>query len=102
MGFCAGFGAPGFAARGRRFGGRGPGGRGWRNWYHATGLTGWQRAAMGMQAFGGAGPAVAVSDDQQLAMLERQAQTLGQTLEDINQQIADLRGRQERKEPSPK
>jgi hypothetical protein len=31
----------------RPWGGRG-GGRGWRNQYHATGLTGWQRQAGGL------------------------------------------------------
>ncbi|HUW57233.1 MAG TPA: DUF5320 domain-containing protein, partial [Planctomycetota bacterium] len=59
-GYCAGYGVPGtmnavpgrgFPGWGRGFGawGRGRGrGRGWRNWYWATGLTGWQRASMGM------------------------------------------------------
>jgi len=39
---------------GRGYGGWGRGG-GWgrRNWFHATGLTGWQRAAYGYPAFGG-------------------------------------------------
>jgi hypothetical protein len=98
MGFCGGFGVPGFAMRGGRFGGRGHGGRGRRNMYYATGLTGWQRAAMGMQAFGGMGPVVAAPEEQQLADLEQQAQSLGRTLEQVNQRIADLRGRQDKKE----
>lgn len=54
-GFCAGYSMPGYLnpalggvgiGAGRGFGGRG-GGRGWRNWYYATGMTGWQRAAIG-------------------------------------------------------
>ena len=51
-GFCGGTGVPGFANRGPGLGfGRGRGGRGGgngrRNMFHATGLTGWQRAAHG-------------------------------------------------------
>ena len=64
-GYCAGYSVPGymnpipgrgFWGRGRGFGwfGRGRGGgRGWRNWYYATGLPGWQRAGMGLPAWGG-------------------------------------------------
>ncbi len=63
-GFCAGYSVPGymnpafgmgqagFNSR-RGFAGRG-GGRGRRNWFNATGMPGWQRAAMGMPAYGGA------------------------------------------------
>jgi len=61
-GYCAGFPRPGYMnpvggmgfGRGGGFGGRGGrgfGGRGWRNRYYATGLTGWQRAAMYDPAF---------------------------------------------------
>ena len=69
VGPCAGYAQPGFANPGPGFAGvgRGPGGgrggRGFRNRFHATGLTGWQRAERGMQAWGVApiapgGPAV--------------------------------------------
>lgn len=60
-GFCAGYGIPGFMNPGVGWGmgprgGRGSfgrgGGRGRRNWFWATGLTGWQRAAMGWPAYG--------------------------------------------------
>ena len=47
-GYCAGNAVPGFmnAPGGRRFGGGGGrGGRGRRDWFYATCLTGWQRAA---------------------------------------------------------
>lgn len=58
-GYCAGYPVPGFMnpILGRGYGGWGRGG-GWgrRNWFHATGLTGWQRAASGYPAFGGAVP----------------------------------------------
>lgn len=54
-GYCAGFNTPGYmnpyGGRGY-FGGRG---RGFRNWYRATGLPGWQRANMGLPAWGGWG-----------------------------------------------
>ncbi|NMC44151.1 MAG: DUF5320 domain-containing protein, partial [candidate division Zixibacteria bacterium] len=52
LGYCAGFGMPGYMnpAPGRGFGmgfgrgrGFGGGGRGWRHWYYATGLPGWMR-----------------------------------------------------------
>lgn len=54
-GYCGGYSAPGFMnpAPGRGFWGRRRGGgRGRRNWFYATGLTGWQRAGMGMPGFG--------------------------------------------------
>ena len=57
-GYCAGHSVPGFVnpVPGGGFWGWGRGGgRGWRNWYYATGLTGGQRAALGLPAFGVAG-----------------------------------------------
>jgi hypothetical protein len=54
-GFCAGYPVPGYMnpIAGGGFWGRGRGGgRGRRNWFYATGLTGWQRAAMGWPAYG--------------------------------------------------
>ena len=59
MGYCVGYAAPGYAnpVGGRGMGrGGGRGGRGWRNQFYATGMTGWQRAAMGYPAFGGVVP----------------------------------------------
>jgi hypothetical protein len=58
-GYCAGYPTPGYMNPGfgrgvwggGYWGGRG-GGRGYRNWYRATGLPGWQRASMGMPAWG--------------------------------------------------
>ena len=49
-GYCAGYPFPGYMnpIPGRGFGfGFGRGGRGRRNWFYATGLPGWQRAAYG-------------------------------------------------------
>lgn len=106
-GYCAGYPVPGFAnpvpGRGLGWGwGRGPGwgwsrgGRGWRNWYRATGLTGWQRAAGGYPAWGGptAPPvptaAVEPTAQQELQMLKDQAQYFQDTLEGIRKRIDEL------------
>ena len=102
-GYCAGYAVPGYAnpvggqAPWRR--GRGGGGRGWRNRFYATGLTGWQRAAMGYPAFGGAVPAPvpypgplapALSREQELDALKGQAEYFQDALEDIRKRIEEL------------
>ncbi|MBU1726413.1 MAG: DUF5320 domain-containing protein [Candidatus Omnitrophica bacterium] len=84
-GFCAGYSMPGYVnpVSGRGFFGRG-GGRGRRNWYYATGLTGWQRASMGMPAFGGVHSYMPeVTPKQELDILKKQ-------LEDIQSRIQTL------------
>ena len=54
-GFCSSP-RPGMAAPSFMRGFTGPGrGRGRRNWFYATGLPGWQRAASGFPAFGATG-----------------------------------------------
>lgn len=103
-GFCAGYPVPGymnpvggrgFFGRGRGFWGRG-GGRGWRNWYHATGLAGWQRASMGIPAFGGlVDPALypyeaEITPKQETDILKNQADFLKKQLEDIQSRIETL------------
>ena len=105
-GFCAGYPVPGTMnpVSGRGFGGgwgggRG-GGRGRRNRFYATGLTGWQRAAMGSPAWGAvpygvapqAAPFVpaAPTREQELEMLKEQAEYVAKTLEDIKQRIGQL------------
>jgi len=109
-GFCGGSGMPGYMnpipgrgmgmgfGRGRGFGGRG-GGRGWRNWFRATGLTGWQRAAMGYADFGGPGPypnpsaatpAQTMTAEQQADMLKSQAEYLQDELTSIRKRIEEL------------
>jgi len=94
MGWCAGVATrAGMPPRGGWYGmgwggGRGPGWR-HRNWYHATGLSGWQRAQMGWAAPGGwwpAGPA----REEELAALKRQAETLGQTMGELKARIEEL------------
>jgi len=59
-GYCAGYPVPGYmnpipggGGWGRGFRG---GGRGRRNWFYATGMPGWARAAQGLPAWGGAVP----------------------------------------------
>lgn len=103
-GYCAGYPVPGFMnpIPGRTYWGRGRGGgRGRRNWYHATGMPGWARAAGGLPAWGqpawgAVPPAVpygapyAPSAKEQAQMLSQQAEALEQQLEDIRASIAEL------------
>ena len=104
MGYCAGNAAPGFTSRfpagggaiGGRVYGRGGGGRGWCNWYHATGLTGYERGVRGMQARGRFQPAypeassAKVSSTAELNMLKAQSRQLSESLKEIEQRIAEL------------
>ncbi|MBN2473099.1 MAG: DUF5320 domain-containing protein [Pirellulales bacterium] len=106
-GYCAGSPVPGFlnapggqAFGGRGMGGRGMGGRGRRNWYYATGLTGWQRAAAAAQAFGGGqfvppvqagfGATPTTADQQELHVLKQQAQAMEQQMAQLRERIAQL------------
>ena len=95
-GYCTGSAVPGFmnAPGWRGCGGRGGGrGRGRRNWFYATGLTGWQRSAAGMPAFG-VGQFVqtppAVSKEQELDLLKQQVNFLSNSLEQIKQRLDEL------------
>jgi len=112
-GYCAGYPVPGYMnpipsrgfwgwGRGRgRGGGRG-GGRGWRNWFYATGLTGWQRAGMGWPAYGAYGLPPAYSTpygaplgptqtaQQELDALKGQAEYFQDALEGIRKRIEEL------------
>ena len=113
-GFCAGYSVPGYMnpipGRGYFGWGRGGfgrgGGRGRRNWYYATGLPGWQRASMGMPAFGGAYPyapemgmpafggaypyAPEMTPKQEADILKNEADFLKKQLEDIQSRIETL------------
>ncbi len=113
-GFCAGFGAPGYATfgTGRGYGawgrGRGGGGRGYRNWYHATGLTGWQRAAGYVPTWGGPvaygrtyyapPPVPPISRQQEMDALKAQAEYLEDALEGVRIQLKELEERQASKQ----
>ncbi|NMB77262.1 MAG: DUF5320 domain-containing protein [Myxococcales bacterium] len=77
---------PGFGM-GRSYG-RGGGWR-HRHWFHATGLTGWQRAQMGWPGLGAAFP-TAVSKEQELAALKQQAAGLEQALGALKSRIQEL------------
>jgi len=101
-GYCAGYAVPGYMnpVGGRGFGayGRGRGG-GWgrRNWYYATGLTGWQRAAMGPYpaAQGYQAPyavpyAPAMTTQQQLDALKGQAEYLEDALKNVKKQMDEI------------
>jgi hypothetical protein len=102
-GYCAGYNVPGYM---NPVGGRGFGGRGRRNWYRATGMPGWARAAQGYPAWG-RGPAPAAgaqappyapsgpTAERELAMLQDQAEAMSQQLEQINQRIAELEQQQQ-------
>ena len=99
-GFCAGFGMPGNATAmpGRRCGmgfgrgwgaGGGRGGHGHRHMFHATGLTGWQRAAG--WAMAGATPAEEkVGTERQLAALKAQAERLDCAANELRKRIGEL------------
>jgi len=104
-GYCAGYSVPGYMnpIGGRGFGafGRGRGGGGWgrRNWFYATGLPGWQRAGMGMPAYG-VPPAYptpyaapfgpAATKEQELDALKGQAEYFEDALEGIKKRIVEL------------
>ncbi len=106
-GYCAP--VPGYMNQvgGRGFWGRGRGrggGRGWRNRLYATGLTGWQRAAMGWPPFGIVPPASAgmpaagsnASTEQQLAALEAQAEYFEEALASTRRRIEELEAKQQK------
>jgi Spy/CpxP family protein refolding chaperone len=91
-GLCAGRGIAGFASSGqglgfgRGRGGQGRGGRGRRNMFHATGLTGWQRAAMGDTAATGSDADIPTKQ-QEVEALKQQATSLAEMLDGIRQRI---------------
>jgi len=93
-GYCAGYGAPGYAnpgpgrgfGRGRGFWGRGfgGGGRGWRHWFYATDVPGWMR-------FGGY-PAVyrEPSPEMEKQALKNEADALQSELESIKKRLSEI------------
>jgi hypothetical protein len=94
MGWCGGANPRAEMAPGRSGFGMGCGGgrgRGWRhrNWYHATGLTGWQRAQMGWSEPGPGFPP-ALSREQELAALKQQAASLERTLGELKSRIQEF------------
>lgn len=100
MGYCGGNQAPGYmsAFPGRGFWGRGRGGgHGRRYWFYATGLTGWQRAAIGTPpASFGPTAAMPATDPgavraQELSVLEANLRYIEQTAASLRQRIDQLK-----------
>lgn len=89
MGYCAGYDAPGnmrpgFGTSG--FGRGASGGRGYRNWFHATGLTGWQR----MGGFRGAYPPPnPMTEEDEQEMLRDQEKWLEEQLKDVRGRLKE-------------
>lgn len=100
MGYCAGFGMPGYAnpAPGRgwfgfgRGWGRGwfGGGRGWRNWYWTTGIPGWFICGYGYPPFVGYPYGPAPTAKEEMNILKEQAKFFKQQLENIESRISSL------------
>ena len=92
-GYCGGRGVAGVASRapglgfGRGRGGRG-GGHGRRNMFYATGLTGWQRAAMGVSAPSAATAAPTAEAEKQF--LETQVGAIQSQLDEVKKRLAEL------------
>jgi hypothetical protein len=117
-GFCAGYGVPGTMNPGVGWGmgprggrgmfGRG-GGRGRGNWFWATGLTGWQRAAMGWPAYGMPAsvppyPAAPYQTapyqptaEQELAALRDQVKFMEDSMKEAQERIRELEKESEQK-----
>lgn len=96
-GYCAGSPAPGYMNPGFGSGwfgrGRGGGGRGWRNWFYATGMTGWQRAATpGPWGSAYSAPYVApvAAGTQEIDALRAQAEYLAGALNEVRSRIDQL------------
>jgi hypothetical protein len=91
LGYCAGYGAPGYAGGGRGLGlGRG---RGWRHRYFATGLPGWARG--GFPPVGPvAGPAGVFREAEprpdETSVLKAQVEYLEAALEETRVRLAEL------------
>jgi len=99
LGYCGGYGVPGYLNPVGRVGwgggwgrggwgyGFGGGGRGWRNMYYATGLPGWAR--YGTPAYP-VPPAPAPTSEQELTVLKEQADYLRNQLDAISKRIDEI------------
>jgi len=110
LGHCASYDSPGYtktgfggrcSGRGRNFGGYGGGygrggggGRGYRNWYRATGLTGWQRSGYGYPA-GGRGyypstyPSVQPTAKEEKGIIEEDKKAIQQEIDALKDEIKE-------------
>jgi len=80
---------------GRRGGGGGQ--RGWRNWFHATGLTGWQRAAAGAVAESQSANETPESPSSQA--VEEEAETLRDRIAALEGELAEMKERLDKAAP---
>ncbi len=97
-GYCAGYPVPGYMnpIPGYGFGGRGRGrGGGWgrRNWYYATGLTGWQRTAQ-------VPPVMPVPPVPPAAAAQQEIEILRSQVAQTEQMLAELKQRLDEIQPS--
>lgn len=100
-GYCAGYDMPGSAnpLPGQGYWGRWPGrdgrmgggGRGRRNWFYATGLTGWQRGRFPFMPAGTpVNPAPGFTREQELNALQADLRNLEQHAEQLRRRIEEL------------
>jgi hypothetical protein len=82
-GYCGGRGVPGGTNRSFRGGRAGRGGRGHRHMFHATGLTGWQRATMDM-------PTAAPTAEAEGRSPQDEIETLRSQLDELKKRLAEL------------
>lgn len=105
-GYCAGYPVAGYAnplpGRGAFGRGGGRGGRGRRNWYYATGLTGWQRAAPGWYpAQAGTAPYPYPAPYSEMAlqeeakMIRSQIETLEENIKAAQERLGELETNQD-------
>jgi hypothetical protein len=86
MGYCAGYDQPGYSNMGSGFMGAGRGafgGHGNRNWFHATGMTGWERGMRGYYP-----PThTRMSEEEEQGILREQEKWLEEQLNDIRSRL---------------
>jgi hypothetical protein len=105
-GYCAGYPVAGYAnplpGRGAYGGGGGRGGRGHRNWYYATGLTGWQRAAQGWYPAQSAATDIypnstmQTTPQEEAGILRSQIEQLERNIEVARKRLEDLESSQDK------
>jgi hypothetical protein len=93
LGYCAGYGAPGYVnpvpGYGRGQGWWGGGRRGWRHRYYATSLPGWARS--GYAPAWGYGPYwQPMTEEQEIELLNEQAEALKRELDAIARCLKEL------------
>jgi hypothetical protein len=105
-GYCAGYDRPGFQnpipgygqglSRGRGAG-RAGGGHGWRHWFYATGLTGWQRGGRGGWRTLAPYDLPPPTREQELSLLQADVQCLEQHAARLRRRIDELNAQETKK-----